>query len=373
MQQLIYMLKKEFKQIFRTKEMIGIIFGIPLIQMIILGFAITTDVKNIDLIVADFDNSKITREIIRAFEHTKEFNMIGYASSMKEIEDAIQNWDAIIGIVFPKNFSKDFQMNQKPSIQILVDGVDGNSAGVSLGYAQGVLTKYAQKEIMNPANMKFLRNVHLVQTKDRMWYNLDLESVQFMVPGIIAVLLTVITTMLSAMSLVREKEIGTLEQLMVTPLTRLQLLFGKILPFLILAFIEAAFVTFWARIIFGVEVQGSYLVLAALAFIYLFTTLGLGIFVSTITTTQQQAMFVAWFIMIFTLLMSGFFIPIENMPKLLQYTTYLNPMRYFMYIIRDVIQKGAEFKYLLKDAIPLAVYGVIIFVFSVLKFQKRVA
>jgi ABC-2 type transport system permease protein len=373
MQQLVYMLKKEFKQIFRTKEMIGIIFGIPLIQMIVLGFAITTDVKNIDLMVADFDKSKTSRKIIKAFEHTKEFNLIGYANNVTEIEESIQNWEAKIGLVFPKDFSKEFILNQKPQIQILVDGVNGNTAGVSLGYAQGVLNKFAQKELKIPTKSQILRNVHLVQSEDRMWYNLNLESVQFMVPGIIAVLLTVITMMLSAMSLVREKEIGTLEQLMVTPLTRLQLLFGKILPFLILAFIEAAFVTFWARIIFGVEVQGSYMVLALLAFIYLFTTLGLGIFVSTITTTQQQAMFVAWFIMVFTLLMSGFFIPIENMPILLQYTTYLNPMRYFMYIIRDVIQKGADLQYILKDVIPMTIYGLVIFIFSVLKFQKRVA
>jgi len=373
MQPLVYILKKEFKQIFRTKEMIGIIFGIPLVQMVVLGFAITTDVKNIDMIIADFDNSKTSREIIRAFDHTQEFNLIGYANNLSEIEKAIQGWDAKIGIVFPVNFAKDFEKNEKPQIQILVDGVDGNSAGVSLGYAQGVLSNYAQKNLKNPITIRNLRGVHLIQTKDRMWYNLNLESVQFMVPGIIVVLLTVITMMLSAMSLVREKEIGTLEQLMVTPLTKWQLLFGKVLPFLILAFIEAAFVTFWARIIFGVEVQGSYFVLALVALIYLFTTLGLGIFVSTITTTQQQAMFVAWFIMLFTLLMSGFFIPIENMPKLLQFTTYLNPMRYIMYVIRDVIQKGAEFKYLLQDILPLTIYGLVIFIFSVLKFQKRVA
>ena len=373
MQPLLYMIRKEFKQIFRTKEMIGIIFGIPLIQMVVLGFAITTDVKNIDLIVADFDNSKISREIIRAFEHTREFNLIGYANNLSEIEEAIQEWDAKIGLVFPVNFGKEFELNRKPQIQILVDGVDGNTAGVSLGYAQGVLNNFAQNKMNDPTKASLLRNVHLVQSKDRMWYNLNLESAQFMVPGIIVVLLTVITMMLSAMSLVREKEIGTLEQLMVTPLTRLQLVFGKVIPFLILAFVEMAFVTFCARIIFGVEVQGSYFTLALLAFIYLFTTIGLGIFVSTITSTQQQAMFVAWFIMVFSLLMSGFFIPIENMPKLLQYTTYLNPMRYFMYIIRDVIQKGAEIKYLLRDVIPMTIYGLVIFIFSVLKFQKRVA
>ncbi len=373
MRPVIYMIQKEFRQIFRTKEMIAIIFGIPLIQMVVLGFAITTDVKNIDLLIVDLDNSKISREIIRSFDHIAQFNIVGHARSVKDIKDAIQSWDAQIGLVFPVNFGRDFELNRAPQIQILVDGVDGNTAGVSLGYAQGVLNQFANRNINSVVKPKKLYNVHTVQAENRMWYNDNLESVQYMVPGIIVVLLTVISMMLSALSLVKEKEIGTLEQLMVSPLTRLQLIFGKIIPFLILTFIELVFVMIWARIIFSIEVQGSYLLLAGLSFIYLFTTLGLGIFVSTITSTQQQAMFVAWFIMVFTLLMSGFFIPIENMPDALQKITYLNPMRYFMYIIRDIIQKGASIQYMLKDVIPMTIYGLVIFIVSVLKFQKRVA
>jgi ABC-2 type transport system permease protein len=169
-----------------------------------------------------------------------------------------------------------------------------------------------------------------------------------------------------------EKEIGTLEQLLVTPLRKHQLLLGKLIPFLILAFVELGIVLKAAQFIFSIESQGSFYLLAGLAFFYLFTTLGLGIFISTITNSQQQAMFVSWFFMVFMLLMSGLFIPIENMPDILQKLTYLNPMRYFLYIIRDIFQKGATLRYLLVDAVPMAIFGLLIFTFSVLKFQKRV-
>jgi ABC-2 type transport system permease protein len=194
-----------------------------------------------------------------------------------------------------------------------------------------------------------------------------------MIPGIIAVLVTIVSMMLSSINLVREKEIGTLEQLMVSPLKRYQLLMGKILPFLILTFVEVAIVLFFGQLIFSVQVKGSYFLLAALAFLYLFTTLGLGIFISTVTSTQQQAMFVSWFFMVFMIMVSGFFIPIENMPKAMQKLTYLSPMRYFLYIVRDIVQKDISFFYSLKDAIPMTIYGLLIFIMSSIKFQKRVS
>ena len=160
---------------------------------------------------------------------------------------------------------------------------------------------------------------------------------------------------------------------MVTPLKRHELLLGKILPFLFLTFIELGIITFFGKHIFSIHIRGSYLLLASLAFLFLFTTLGLGIFISTITGTQQQAMFVSWFFMVFMVMLSGFFIPIANMPDFIQKITYLNPMRYFLYIVRDIIQKDASFVYLLKDAVPMTIYGVLIFVASTLKFQKRVS
>ncbi|MCK4560188.1 MAG: ABC transporter permease, partial [Calditrichia bacterium] len=213
----------------------------------------------------------------------------------------------------------------------------------------------------------------IIQMEERMWFNEDLDNAQYMIPGIIAVLITVVSMMLSSINLVREKEIGTLEQLMVTPLKRHELLIGKILPFLILTFVELGIVLIFGQIIFSVQVKGSYLLLASLSFLFLFTTLGLGIFISTITSTQQQAMFVSWFILVFMIMVSGFFIPIDNMPGFMQKLTYLSPMRYYLYIVRDIIQKDASLFYLLKDVIPMTIYGLLIFVASTIKFQKRIS
>lgn len=373
MQPIIYMLTKEFKQIFRIREMVVVIFGVPLIQMVILGFTITNEVKNISLIISDQDNSNISREFIRAFGQTDRFTIKKNELNRDKIKESIQTWQAQMALVIPPNFKRDLEQNLKPSIQILVDGLDGNTAGVALGYAQGILRHTAGQFMDNPTQQFMVNSNHMVQMQERLLYNLDLDNAQYMIPGIVVVLITIVSMMLSAINLVREKEIGTLEQLMVTPLKRYQLLLGKILPFLILTYIELFLVMTCAKFIFSISVQGSYLLLASLAFLFLFTTLGLGIFVSTITSSQQQAMFISWFLMVFMLMMSGFFIPIENMPDLLQKTTYLNPMRYFLYIMRDVIQKGTDLKYILIDVIPMTVYGIIIFFLSALNFQKRLA
>ncbi len=375
MQQILYLMRKEFKQVFRTREMLSIIFVAPMIQMLVLGFAISTEVKNVSLIIADFDRSSTSREILRAFEHTDRFRIVGYESSYRGIDDAIHRWRAQMAIVIPPNFGRDLQRGLQPEVQLIVDGLDGNTAGVALGYATGILQQFGEMVLRQRmlARPDAAIPVHQVVAEDRMWYNLDLKPEQYMIPGIVVLLVTIISTLLSAMSLVREKEIGTMEQLMVTPLKRYQLILGKILPFLILAFVELGIVLVVAQLIFSIHIVGSYALLAGMAFLYLFATLGLGIFISTITQTQQQAMFVSWFFLIFMILMSGFFIPIENMPPLLQKITYINPMRYFMYIMREILQKGSSFHFLLKDLVPMTAFGLLIFTFSVLKFQKRLA
>lgn len=373
MQQIYYIIRKEIKQIFRTREMIAIIFIAPLLQMLILGFAITNEVKHVKLIVADRDDSFISRELINSFRNTDRFDFIGYLNSNEEIKDAVQGWRAKMAIIIPLDFERDLQRNLHPEIQLIVDGIDGNTAGVALGYASGIINQFMQEKLLRPQQAINLRQGHLVRQEERMWYNINLDNDQYMVPGIVVVLITIISMMLSAMNIVREKELGTLEQLMVTPIKKHQLLLGKIIPFLILTFIELAIVMQVAQLIFSIRMEGSLLLLFGLASLFLFTTLGLGIFVSTITQTQQQAMFVSWFFMVFMLLMSGLFIPIENMPLILKELTYLNPMRYFMYIMRDIFQKGSSFGYLIKDVVPMTLYGLIIFIFSILKFQKRVS
>jgi ABC-2 type transport system permease protein len=372
MQRMLTMIKKEFKQIFRDKPMMAIIFVVPLVQLLIMSFAITVDVKHIKLVIADLDNSKLSRDIVNSFGNTDRFDIVGHTRDLNQIKDQFKEWQTQMALIIPTNFARDLQRNLKPQIQLSVDGVDGNSAGVALGYASGILSQFGLNHMIHPKRRQILKDTHIVTMEERMWYNLDLSSKQYMVPGIAVVLLTILPMMLSAMSLVREKEIGTLEQLMVTPLKKHQLLLGKLIPFLILSFIELTILIIVAIFVFNIPMVGSFGLLAFLAFLYLFTTLGLGIFISTMTNSQQQAMFFAWFIMVFMILMSGFFIPIENMPETLRKLTYLNPMRYFLYIVRDIFQKGSSLQYLYKDAIPMAFYGIAIFSFSVLKFQKRV-
>ncbi len=370
-----FMLIKEFKQIFRTREMIAIIFGLPVVQLIILGFTITNEVKNVSLIISDRDNSRISREIVRSFEHTDRFTVIDYTTDQERIEDSIQKWEAQVALIIPRGFGEDYERGKHADIQILADGLDGNTAGIALAYAQGILADFQMpdKIKLRTLNQPSGRPNRIIQMEDRMWFNEDLDNAQYMIPGIIAVLITVVSMMLSSINLVREKEIGTLEQLMVTPLKRHELLIGKILPFLILTFVELGIVLIFGQIIFSVQVKGSYLLLASLSFLYLFTTLGLGIFISTITNTQQQALFVSWFILVFMIMVSGFFIPIDNMPGFMQKLTYLSPMRYFLYIVRDIVQKDASLFYLLKDVIPMTIYGLLIFVASTIKFQKRIS
>lgn len=367
-----YMIRKEFLQVFRDPAMVGMIFVLPLIQLLILSFAITTEVKHLKLTVVDLDRSPESRKIVRAFSHTDRFDVVGFSDDMGGIRGRMQGWKTQMALVIPRGFSKDLHRGLDPQIQVVTDGVDGNSAGVALGYARGILeelgAQYAARAQLSEAEAPF-RPVHAIE---RMWYNPNLSSQQYIVPGIVVVLLTILPMMLSAVSLVKEAEIGTLEQLMVTPLRKVDLLAGKLIPFLILSYLELIIVTVVAVKVFHIEMAGSYALLAGLAFLYLLTTLGLGIFISTVTHSQQQAMFVAWFFMLFMILMSGFFIPIENMPPFLQQLTYLNPMRYFMAIVRDLFQKGASIRFLMKDAVPMTAFGVVIFASGVVKFRKHV-
>ncbi len=372
MKKIGYMLKKEFLQIFRTREMVALLFIVPLIQLLVMGFAITNEVKHIKLIVLDQDQTILSRELVRSFKHTDRFDYLGQVDNYEQIGDLIDGWKAQMALVISPHFQRDMLRGRSPEVLIIVDGLDGNTAGVALGYGQGIIQRFA--EVAGTRSFKFRpvsRIRHGISMEERMWYNPNLMSAQYMIPGLVVVLLTILPMMLSSMSLVREKEIGTLEQLMVTPLKRYQLLAGKLIPFLILAFIELLFVMEAAKFIFSIEVAGSYGLLVALASLYFFTTLGMGILVSTLTDTQQQAMFLSWFFMVFMILMSGFFIPIENMPHWLQMLTYLNPMRYFIAIVRDIFQKGAGFQYLVRDTFLMSSFGAVIFVFSLLKFHKR--
>ena len=374
MTKIFYMIRKEFLQIFRTREMVAILFIMPVIQMVVLGFAVTNEVKHITLIIADRDNSRLSREIVAAFSNTDRFDITGRESDVREIGLDLHRWKAQAALIIPNHFGRDFRRGLRPDIQMIVDGLDGNAAGVSVGYAGGILREWAEAQARQTPRLAMVKqNTPQLELIERLWYNLDLRSAQYMVPGIIVVLLTIISMLLSALSLVKEREVGTLEQLMVTPLSRFELLMGKLAPFLILAFIEFFVVLGAAQVIFPITMKGSYALLSLEAFLYLFTTIGLGVMISTIAKSQQQALFLSWFFMLFLLMMSGLFIPIANMPQFLQDLTLLNPMRYFMAIIRDVFQKGSGWQYLFTDTWRMTLLGTLIFAVSVLRFRKRVS
>ncbi len=370
MQRLLYLIQKEFRQIIREPMFIGIIFVMPVIQLVLIGFAVTTDVKNVPVVIVDQDISPFSRRLQEAFASTSNFRYLGNVEDVKKAQRLIDYGKAQLAVVIPPHFERDVKSGRSPDILAMIDGVDGNSAGVIAAYVSR-LSQQLQKEwfLQSRQNIR----LHLIDLETRMVYNPDLESTTNIVPGVLAMLIMVITSFLSGMSIVREREIGTLEQLMVTPIQRGELLAGKIIPLIVIVMLLFNVGIFAAWLIFGLWITGHIVTLELLALLFALSGLSLGIFISTIAQTKQQAMFFAWFFMIFSIMLSGFFIPIENMPPFIQGITYLNPMRYFMVVIREIYLKGTPFVYLIKYALALFGFTLVLFVLGVLRFRKRLS
>ena len=372
MQRILYLIQKEFRQILRQHAYLGLIFIMPFLQIVVLGFAITTDVKNVPITIVDDDHSSMSRRMIDAFSVTESFNFQGISQTSDQAKEAMKRGIVKLIIHIPSNFEKDLKNNEHPQVQAIVDGVDGNTAGIALAYVNQIAVKL-QTEWFSQTGMRpeELMAVHLTEVETRMAYNATLESVNNIVPGILAVLLMAVTAFLTGMSIVREKEIGTLEQLMVTPIQNIELVLGKVLPMLVVAFLLFNVGVLGAGLIFGLWMKGNLFTLYMMLIFFCLSTLGLGIFASTIAKTQQQAMFIAWFFMVFAILLSGFFIPIENMPNFIQLVTYLNPVRYFMVVIREIYLKGTEIQFLWKEGMAMLIFGLVTFISASLRFHKR--
>jgi len=375
MKRILYLVQKEFRQIKREKAYIGIIFVMPFIQLVILGFAITTDVRNVPFAVVDLDNTPVSRRIAGAYSANQSFSYLGLAGSVSEAKDWMDKSIIKMALVIPGHFMRDLKEGKTPQLQTIVDGVDGNTAGIVLGYAvqiSALLQKEWLQDQLIPINAALVQPA-LTSIETRMWYNESLESKNNIIPGIVAVLLTMITAFLTAMNIVREKENGTLEQIMVTPVRKFELIIGKILPFVFIGLALETIGVLAAGLIFGLWIKGSMITLYGMSLLYCLTTLGLGIFASTIANTQQQAMFIAWFFSIYAILLSGFFIPIENMPHWIQALTYLNPLRFFMVVIREIYLKGTTAVYLWKEAVLMLIYGGVMISLATLGFHKRLS
>ena len=369
MRRLFYLIQKESRQIRRRRANIILVFVAPFLQLLIIGSSVTTEVKNVPMGVVDYDHSPASRQLIQTFAASGSFDFLGLSASEGQAVELLDNGRVKLMVIIPPGLERDMKNGRDPRVQVLLDGVDGNSAGVSLGYVTALLAQLQRGWAAGPSGAA--AGPGRVTVSARMWYNPNLDSKLNFVPGLIGILLIIVTTFLTSVNIVREKEIGTLEQLMVTPLSRAEIILGKIIPFSFLGFLQLTMSILAAGLVFGIWMKGSPLLLYAMAGLFFLSTLGLGIFISTLVRTQQQAMFVSWFATIYTMLLSGFFIPISNMPLWVQYITYLNPLRYFITVLREVYLKGTGLRFLWREALAMGVIGVLGLVSASLRFHKR--
>jgi ABC-2 type transport system permease protein len=365
----IGVIKKEFTQAMRDKNTIRMIFIMPVVQLLFLGYAVNTDVKHLALDVYDMSRTEDSRRLIASFSSSEYFRPVDQMISSPDVplwqlEERFRKGDADMAVIIPENFSRKLTARENVLIGWVSDGTDANAARMGTGYAGQIVRRFSNDITGFKPN---------IEIRSQSLFNPEAESVFFMVPGIVATMLTMLTLMMTAMSIVREREMGTLEQVLVTPINSVTLLFGKITAFVITAMLTMGISLNLGVWWFHVPFVGSSYLLFALSMLYLLTTLGLGMFISTITHTQQQAMFLAWFFSIFTMLTSGYFTPVANMPVWLQNVTLVNPMRYFIEIVRGIMMKGADLYDLKDNVYALAVFGVGIFGLSLLRFHKRVS
>jgi ABC-2 type transport system permease protein len=366
---MISLVRKEFYLVRRDKRMLVMTIFSPIMQILLLGYAATTDIRANRLVVADLDRTESSRNFIRKFTSTEYFELAYSVEAYDDVDEYLTTGKAAAALLIPPRFGDDLAAGKPAPLQIIFDGTDANTASVLLGYATQIVASYGQE--IRP-RMRIAGVPGAIVPEPRVWFNPDLKSQYFMVPGVVALVLMIITMTLTSLAVVKEKEMGTLEQLLVAPIRPYQLILGKLIPFVILGAVSVSIILAVARFWFGIPMLGHVLTLSALSGLFILTTLGLGLFISTIAKSQQQAMLIAqfFFFMPFTFL-GGFTFPISNMPEPIQWLTYLIPLRYFLEIVRGVFLKGAGFRELWFQATMLAVLGGTIFTLSVLRFRSR--
>jgi len=345
MKTILFIIQKEFRQIFRNKGMLPVIFVLPLLQLLILSNAASFEIKNIKFSYVDNDHSTASRELISKFQASKYFNIIESFSSKKEADFQMQTGKVDVILEIPNHFERDLITENSTNLSVSINAIDGAAAGVESVYISQIITGFNQKiqtQLYQYNDASYVQPVNIV-TIPSFWYNNTLNYKTFMVPGILVLLVTMITLFLSSMNIVREKEIGTLEQINVTPIRKYQFIIGKLFPFWVLGLVILTVGLIIAKVIFNVPILGSIGLIYFFTSVYLLVILGIGLIISNYSDTQQQAMFVAWFFTVIFILMSGLFTPIESMPQWAQNITMLNPIRYFVEIIRMVMLKGATF------------------------------
>ncbi|HVP36280.1 MAG TPA: ABC transporter permease [Terriglobales bacterium] len=373
---------KETIQIRTDKRMMSTIFLAPVLQLLLLGYAVNMDVDRIPTAVLDFSRTQESRQVISLFKNSGRFQINYFPESQDELDQLLDKGEVWVGMEIKSDFVQQLKKGESVPIQIIIDGTNSNTAGIVSGYISYLLQSYNLKIIQDrilrrpaadsPAALVSTSRIPQLENEIRAWYNPELKSRDYNIPAVLAQLLILTTMMLTSMAIVKEKEIGTIEQLMVTPIRTSELILGKVAPFALIGFIDVCIITLVAVLWFRIPFRGNFFFLLLSVMVYLLTTLGIGLFISTLARTQQQAMMMTFFVLMPANILSGFMFPIANMPRLIQYLTYLNPLRYFIVIVRGIFLKGNGISILWSQILPLGTIGVVVLVLSILRFRKKI-
>ncbi|HVS53017.1 MAG TPA: ABC transporter permease [Opitutaceae bacterium] len=375
LERILAMLRKEFRSVFRDPRMRMVIFGVPVIQTLIFGYAVTMDVRHVRLVLLDRDETPASRALVARFTGSDYFDVVRRTQSEPEASAAIDAGNASAILQIDAGFEADLRAGRAAPVQLVVDGSDSNTARLVLNYSSVIAGTYNNELVLDAALRRAGRTFSAgsVDLRPRAWFNENLESRNYFVPGVMAVLVMLVSLMLTGMAIVREKEVGTIEQIMVTPIKPLEFMLGKFAPFIVIGFVDVVLVTLVGVFWFEVPIRGSFALLLLGTSFFLLSTLGIGLFISTISGTQQQAMMTTFFFFFPAMLLSGFIYPIANMPPVVQWLTLLDPLRYFLIIIRGVFLKGVGFDVLWPQLAALLALGLAVMTFAVSRFHKTLA
>ncbi len=359
---------KEFIQTFRDKRMRFFLIIPPIIQLLMFGYVVTMDVEKIPTAIYNLDQTADSRELVRRLSSSGYFVLEKAPVNSSEVLDLLDRGDILCAIQINRDFQEHIRKGSPTAVQVLVDGTDSNTALIAMGYAERVVAKFSADR-SRPGQVRAAR----IDLRTRAWYNPELKSRNYNVPGVIASILMLICLMLTAMAIVREREVGTMEQLMVTPVTPFELMLGKTIPFALVGYVNMALITLVGMSWFGVPIRGSVFLLVFSTGVYILSAVGIGLFISTVSKTQQQALMATMLFYMPAILLSGFAFPLENMPLFFQYVTWLNPLRFYLIIIRGIFLKGIGLGLLWPSILALFILGISVIVLAVLRFRKRLA
>lgn len=361
---------KEIRHVLRDPRTLAVMFLIPVVQLFLLGYAATTDVKGVPMVVLDWDRTPQSQELVDAYRAVDTFRILGYVEREEEMARMLDAGTAQVALLIPKGYGADVLAGRPATVGLVIDGSDPAVANNAYAAALSIAQNHSTRILRRTLNLDPRRTPGL-DPRPRVWYNPELRSADYMIPGLIGTILQFLTMLLTAQAIVREREQGTMEQLIVTPIRPAEFVVGKVAPYVLIAFLDFGLVLALGALWFRVPVRGSLWLLSALAGLFLLSSLGFGLLISTVASTQREAMLLTYFLLLPSIFLSGFLFPIQAMPVVLQWLSYLIPLRYMLVILRSVIVKGVGMEPLWDEALALILFGVAVMVLAARRFHKR--